>query len=79
MDRITFKGYGEDKPIDDNKTDRGRAINRRTSFLIKFLISHPISNKIFRSFSSVISLIGTVNDSAFRIYYFFYFSLKKIN
>ena len=35
VDRITFKGYGEDKPIDDNKTDRGRAINRRTSFLIK--------------------------------------------
>jgi len=33
--RITFKGYGEDKPIDDNKTDEGRAINRRTSFLIK--------------------------------------------
>ena len=35
VDRITFKGYGEDKPIDDNTTDRGRAINRRTSFLIK--------------------------------------------
>ena len=35
VDRITFKGYGEDKPIDDNKTNRGRAINRRTSFLIK--------------------------------------------
>jgi len=35
VNRITFKGYGEDKPIEDNKTNWGRAVNRRTSFLIK--------------------------------------------
>ena len=27
--RLTSKGYGETKPIDDNKTTAGRARNRR--------------------------------------------------
>ena len=35
VERITFRGFGQDKPIEDNTTDYGRAINRRTSFLIK--------------------------------------------
>lgn len=32
--RLTFKGYGEIKPVSDNKTEEGRANNRRTEFLI---------------------------------------------
>lgn len=28
--RLTFKGYGETKPVADNKSDEGRAANRRT-------------------------------------------------
>lgn len=32
--RITYKGYGDTKPIADNTTEAGRAQNRRTSFTI---------------------------------------------
>lgn len=32
--RLSFKGYGATSPIADNKTIEGRALNRRTEFLI---------------------------------------------
>lgn len=32
--RITFKGFGETKPIDSNDNERGRMKNRRTEFII---------------------------------------------
>lgn len=32
--RLTFKGYGQDKPIDTNNTKEGRAKNRRTEFKV---------------------------------------------
>lgn len=32
--RLTYKGYGAASPIADNKTAEGRALNRRTEFLV---------------------------------------------
>jgi OOP family OmpA-OmpF porin len=34
-DRLGYDGYGDTKPIDSNKTEEGRANNRRVEFLIK--------------------------------------------
>ena len=33
-DRMTPRGYGQDKPIDSNETEEGRQKNRRTEFQI---------------------------------------------
>ena len=33
--RLTYQGYGETKPVGDNNTEEGRAMNRRTEFVIK--------------------------------------------
>lgn len=33
-DRMTYKGYGESKPVASNETEKGRQQNRRTVFLI---------------------------------------------
>ncbi|MBC7382541.1 MAG: OmpA family protein [Bacteroidia bacterium] len=35
--RVTATGYGETKPVDTNKTDKGRARNRRVEFEVEFL------------------------------------------
>jgi outer membrane protein OmpA-like peptidoglycan-associated protein/tetratricopeptide (TPR) repeat protein len=32
--RLTLKGYGETKPVADNKTEEGRALNRRTEMKV---------------------------------------------
>ena len=34
-DRLSYKGYGETQPIDNNDTEEGRANNRRSEFKIK--------------------------------------------
>jgi OOP family OmpA-OmpF porin len=33
-DRITTKGYGQDRPIASNDTEQGRARNRRTEIVL---------------------------------------------
>ncbi|HRX00311.1 MAG TPA: OmpA family protein, partial [Cyclobacteriaceae bacterium] len=33
-DRISFKGYGESKPVATNSTEAGKQQNRRVEFLI---------------------------------------------
>jgi outer membrane protein OmpA-like peptidoglycan-associated protein/Tol biopolymer transport system component len=33
-DRLSYKGYGENKPLAENSTEQGRKQNRRTSFVI---------------------------------------------
>jgi outer membrane protein OmpA-like peptidoglycan-associated protein len=33
-DRMTYAGYGFDRPVSDNDTPEGRALNRRTEFTI---------------------------------------------
>jgi len=33
-ERLTFAGYGDSKPVANNETEEGRALNRRTEFLI---------------------------------------------
>lgn len=33
-DRLSFRGYGDAKPIESNSTDSGRARNRRTEFFV---------------------------------------------
>ena len=33
-DRLTYKGYGPDRPVATNKTAAGRQLNRRTEFKV---------------------------------------------
>ena len=34
LNRLSFKGYGQNKPIEYNDTEKGRANNRRTEFRV---------------------------------------------
>lgn len=34
QERVTYKGYGEEKPIESNRTEKGRSQNRRVEFTI---------------------------------------------
>ena len=34
-DRLSFEGFGQEKPIDSNNTDEGRKNNRRVEFHIE--------------------------------------------
>jgi len=33
-DRLSYRGFGPSKPVASNKTVKGRALNRRTEFLV---------------------------------------------
>ena len=44
-DRIVSHGYGETKPIGDNKTDAGRALNRRVEFDL-YLTGDPNASEV---------------------------------
>ena len=33
-ERLVFKGYGETRPVADNKTEQGKALNRRTELSV---------------------------------------------
>ena len=35
-DRLKTEGYGEDRPLKNNKTSEGRALNRRVQFRTEF-------------------------------------------